>query len=491
MPTGMVRTMAAAAPVYPVSFYLQLLLPIQLTSTYYDSVQYRLCAWRGPLPAQRHGESSPQPTTIENQPSFRTRRHSHSKSVSQGSHGRACCGRRLTESPGIETGQESGIIGSTSKPAFGPANRDYYENNSWALVPAAKSMELIPDAMAQQRKREEKSPAIIKPLPSGDYLPALLAIINTIPLYRNALLAPEVSLDNYNAGEEWWKGDAWPQARTIDYEDNRDNVLDLDIMHEAQRLMAFLDSTDRAYGSVGGLQQLEAWKASRATLDREDDELLKFLLNWATSYQKQTNKQLRGILTTEFIAGGQSQDSFLLDVNLVHSDPGADITLYDAMDESLLNPDAMAYIVAPSDVVILRLHNPKPNATTLDCKIPATFYADRYLEKNRGVVEAMLQEMKQYNDQVKDLNEKADKLKYHTTQTIRKGERVETLKLLKTSMIAFQPTEDLLIENPDHATILFQLQSVYDNIERKLASKFFALDHKSKHLTPGSAGRAN
>jgi hypothetical protein len=341
-------------------------------------------------------------------------------------------------------------------------------------VPTTSSAELIPDAAPSQRKREEDGPAIIKPIPNDDYLPALITILHSIPLYRNALLSPEISLPKYTVSENWWKGEASTHARIVELGSSREAANELDILRETQRLMAFLDSTDRAYGSVGALQQLDAWKESQIPLgsERASDELLKFLVNWGSAYQNTTSNELNGVLRSMVKAGGQNQECFLLDANVVPNPLLPDKTLYDVLDDNLFASSVgNAHIIDISNVLILRLTNSKSDATGLDCKIPATFYADRYLEENKALIDDMFQEMDQYESQLKEVDAKVSKLKFHTTKKIRSGQQIETLKLLKTSMVAFEPKEDDLIEDPKSSAILAQLQSVYDNIERKLNSK--------------------
>jgi hypothetical protein len=114
---------------------------------------------------------------------------------------------------GIENNQESGVVDGSgvSKPFFGPATEDYYDSAAWAMVPATKSIEYIPDANILSQKRESDEPPFIKPTPNQYYLPALLTMLHTIPLFRNAFLAPQVSLEDYWLGEDWWKEMFRPQ----------------------------------------------------------------------------------------------------------------------------------------------------------------------------------------------------------------------------------------------------------------------------------------
>lgn len=371
----------------------------------------------------------------------------------------------------IEEMQESGIIGNAgnSKPFFGPANRDNYDNN-WALVLHSTSTEMIPDAVPSARKREEDGPVIVKPTPSGNYFPALLTILHTIPSIRNIFLAPEISLSNYSAGDEWWKGNPSAPARTIEYGSDDTTTQNLELIHETQRLMAFLDATNRAYGSVGGLQQLDAWGIERPDLDSSiENDLLKFLLKWGEAYENATKKSLTGILRTAFDIGGVTRESFLLDASIIYEPPSGVTDLYTVIDNELFESgNDKAHIAVPSNVLIFRLENSKSNATALNCIVPPIFYADRYLEENKIIIDAMHQEKKIFLEQIQEIEARAGKLRVHKARTVRNGQALDTLQLLETSMKAFKPKPETLIDDPKDLAVIAHLQSVYDSIKRKL-----------------------
>jgi hypothetical protein len=369
---------------------------------------------------------------------------------------------------GIEN-QESGFIGN-QKSGFHPATGTNYDEKQWGMV-VASSAELVPDAAPHARKREN-NPAIIKPVPGPSYLPALLTILHSIPLYRNALLIPQISKQDYGAGEDWWKGNASAPARIIDSSSSNDVVRELDLIHETQRLMAFLDKTDRAYASLGSLMELDAWKDAPA-LDDPNDDLLRFLLNWSSAYQSQMPQaEFSGVLRSTVKVGEFHEESFLLDAPVIRQNYGTEQTLYNVLDEVLFaDSSRTAHLVDVSNVLIMRLAATNPDATGIDCKIPATFHVDRYMEENKATVTALSSEMKQYKSQLEEIEKKAEKFKYHTTTKTGKSERMDTLKLLKTSMQAFEKMPGQLINDPKDSEVIKQIQSVCDNIERKLNSK--------------------
>lgn len=372
---------------------------------------------------------------------------------------------------GIENTQESGLIGN-SNPVFGPATKEYYDTAQWAMVPTAT--EVIPDPIASQRKREEGQPAILKPSPRFNYLPALIAILHSIPLYRNALLASEVTQRSYWMGDEWWKGNPALPARVIDTSE-RKAVYGLDILYETQRLMAFLDKSDRAYATVSSMLELDAWKESRPKMDDDDDDMLKFLLLWSEALEAQVpGAQLDGLLRSVINLGDDQVPNFILDATIVREGSRRELSLYDVLDDHLFStPAGTAHVANISKVLILRLTSATTNAQGLGCRIPATLYVDRYMESNKPVIDGMLHQMKQHEDEIKNLDMLVQELKFHTPNKD-KVKPVETLKLLKTSMKAFEPHDGDEEADPKDAAVLSQLQTLYQSIETKLASKFDA-----------------
>lgn len=364
------------------------------------------------------------------------------------------------------------MIGN-SKAVFGPATRQHYDSSQWALVPTAT--EVISDPIASQRQREEGQPAILKPSPNFNYLPALIPILHSIPQFRNALLASSVPHTDYWLGEDWWKGSPSPPARIVDTTMGLAEQYGLDIIHEAQRLMAFLDNTDRVYGSTGSMLQLDAWKETKPPLEDPDDDLLKFLVVWGFAYQSQVrDAQLDGVLRSTFNAGGEIRESFVLDGNVTRMQSRPDYSIYDVLDDTLFSSAAgSAHIVDISNVLIFRLTSSKTDASDLGCRIPATLYVDRYLEKNRHVIDGMYADMQQYEEKLKDIDTHTQRARWHTLNK-EGGKPLDGLKLIQASMKAYEPPTDGSNLYPEDAGTLAQLHDWYQNLKSYLASKQFS-----------------
>lgn len=354
------------------------------------------------------------------------------------------------------------------------------------MVPTAT--ELISDPIPSQRQRQEGQPAILKPSPNFNYLPTLIPILHSIPQFRNALLSPGVSQKDYWMGEDWWKGNASPSARIIDTTMGLAETHGRDILYETQRLMAFLDNTDRIYGSVSSLLELDAWKESQPPgLEDPDDELLKFLILWGFAFQAQVpDADLNGALRSIVDVAGQRFESFVLDGTVTRDSSKPGLSVYDVLDDALFSASTgSAHLADISNVLILRLTSSKTDTSDLGCRVPATLYADRYLEKNKHVIDGMYGDMKQYEDQLRDIDAQVQKWKYHTPKK-EGAKRVESLKLLETSMMAFQHSEVDAEPKPEDAQVLAQLKDLYQSIETKLTGKciLLLLYTKTDHISP-------
>ncbi|KAL1608222.1 hypothetical protein SLS60_003161 [Paraconiothyrium brasiliense] len=377
----------------------------------------------------------------------------------------------LTGFSGVESGQESGVVDNAGTAGvLRPATQNYYDSASWALVPATtKSTEYIPDASLHDQIRKDK-PGFIKPAVGDNHLPALITMLHSIPLIRNTLLAPEISAVDYWRGEDWWKGNASASSITLSDDIGSEADSELELLYEVQRLMAFLDSSERTYASLESLVQLDAWaQPSFSSPDEHtQNDLVKFLMRWSSMYQNHVSTaSLGGILCSDVNVNGQNQGSHVLEVDMGSIDPiSAEPTLYDYIDELLFTEFGSAHITKPSSVLILSL---QPRGSKRKCKIPAILYVDRYLEENRPAVEANFSDRKKYTEILSTLDAKVEDLKYHTPQKVQYPKKMETLTLLKNSMRAFESSSEAMTKSSRDTAVLARLQSLCEKVERQLA----------------------
>lgn len=388
---------------------------------------------------------------------------------------------QLTYFSGVEEldGQELGVVGNAGTGGiFQPATQNYYDSASWAMVPATKSTEYIPDAFLDAQRRKD-GPGLIKPPVADHHIPALITILHSIPMLRNALLAPDITTSNYWRGDEWWKGNASAASIVVNDENTCEAASELEFLHEVQRLTAFLDASERTYASLETLLQSDVWTDSRfATCDEPPWEFfdeLKFLLRWDAFLRKHApTAQLDGKLRSTVSARGIKEESTMLEIplNTLSSDV-VDPTLYDYFDELLFDEDGGAHIVKLSNVLVLRLASKGPKR---NCTLPKILFADRYLEEHRSEVEAYFNEKKKYNSILAELDEKIDKTKWHVPRKVKYDGKMEITKMLKGSMRAFEPgvrepRPGNEAEIAKDAMTFTRLQEIHDTVEKKLSGK--------------------
>ncbi|KAG6037183.1 hypothetical protein E4U41_005272 [Claviceps citrina] len=165
--------------------------------------------------------------------------------------------------------QQSGIMdASTSVPAFGPANRTDYDEGNWAMVQSGASRTKVPEAPAPSlRKRTPGTPAfLVQGVNTGRKhgLGGMLTVMHEIPLARNTLLAIGSPAASYGFNSEWWKGQeilspevmARLQAGGQEQWSEQEDEFKPEAEQEIHRLMAFLECTERSYGTVSALADL-------------------------------------------------------------------------------------------------------------------------------------------------------------------------------------------------------------------------------------------
>ncbi|KAK2595163.1 hypothetical protein QQS21_007123 [Conoideocrella luteorostrata] len=165
-------------------------------------------------------------------------------------------------------GQQSGVTDASmsSAPSFGPANRTDYELGDWAMVPSGPSETRVPTAPAASlRKRSPDTPAFLiqgKSTVGKHGLGGLITVLHEIPLARNVFLQIGTPALSYGFNSEWWKGQEILSPQVLarlhsgELEWGKQDESKPDVEEEIHRLMAFLDSTERSYGTVSVLADL-------------------------------------------------------------------------------------------------------------------------------------------------------------------------------------------------------------------------------------------
>ncbi|KAI4151487.1 MAG: hypothetical protein L6R39_002029 [Caloplaca ligustica] len=312
--------------------------------------------------------------------------------------------------------QETGTI-AADKPYFGPPRHEYHDTKNWIMTTSkSTAKEILLNPEAKDRRRQINTPAFLRPAPAGHRLPGLIKTLHAIPAAREALLSRNCISDDYGHHSEWWDGVPIESPRVLHAEvDFQTQTPNKEVIYEGQRLMAFLDDTDRAYGSSEALLNLSGIREYQG-----DMVVQGFITTWeaaATHYNSAASLcnlfQSRGTKVSQ--GGDSSQDVNILEVDLneQHVEPGH--TLYDAID-ALLWPGwqgnehgEQVFLDHVADVLIIRIARGGDPAKGLDIKVPPVWYSDRYRQPNQPRVQQMLASKAAIKREIEQLNSRKQK----------------------------------------------------------------------------------
>lgn len=302
-------------------------------------------------------------------------------------------------------GQETGTV-DYDKQTFSPATREHYEPDEWAAVyPAAQIQEILLNSEPNDRKRQPNTPAFFKTPSTGHRLSALIKILHAIPMAREALLNRTQMLQDYGHEKDWWDGTPVKVLRIVDLDADGRKVNADDIIYEAQRLMAFLDETDRAYGSTNVLAGVEGIGL------QDDSKASNFLSVWQAA-----TARFGSPLANIFVSVGtklnpndpedaRSENFPHLSVIVDNETSGKGLTLYEALDHILwvdAKEDDEIFLEKVGDVFTLEVKNQVENVLGLGIEIPPIWYADRYLSSHSQEAKDMLARKAAVTTQLQD-----------------------------------------------------------------------------------------
>jgi hypothetical protein len=320
--------------------------------------------------------------------------------------------------------QESGVIG-TSGVVFGPANRDHYEPSVWAMTVAdSAAVEIIPDVDVEDRIKTDNEPAIMKPLGNGDPLPALITILGQIPLAQKLLVQSGDILEDYGKDSSWWSGTPIELPEVTHMDTDEVTTDDLALIHETQRLMAFMLCTDRLYGSLEPLTKLKALEnaesleevtSNRTKLHNYID---RFVVAWSHAVkQLEDDSRIADLFRTVAQDGETDMSVYTMEVALDRITDIEPTDLYDAVDDMIWAQDGDGsqeqeiYLTQLPPILVLRVV--KNNYRNINIDIPAEWYLDRYTEEHREAAKQMRQNMAECRRQLMELDNKTRQLELY------------------------------------------------------------------------------
>lgn len=385
--------------------------------------------------------------------------------------------------------QESGVA-STRAVHFGPARRQFYEPNKWSLTTQSSTAEIHLDPEPGDRKHVPGEPRCLRPSPTAHYVAPFLTIVHSIPLGREALLCRNHITRNYGQDEEWWSGASVRAPALMRLDDGTSTVVPDELIYETQRLMAFLDVTDRSYGSVEALLRLDF----PGTDDDPDNVLGKYLQAWQEAVQHKTHSSDESDV---FLSVGaklemSTREEFrrqrfsVLDLRVDGGVAEASQTLYEAMDDLIwegppTNDDSMAYLERVGDIFTVRLFRTDTRNVARRVDVPALWYPDRYLEASKEVAREMMAKKADVDRSIENIELLRAAL---TNYQLRDGRTVvDPRTLLESAIQHLTPASkedgvesggahaDRLHDDVDHdnqPSLVGELRAVYNSVAEKL-----------------------
>jgi hypothetical protein len=283
------------------------------------------------------------------------------------------------------SGQENGVTQGNAH--FGPAKSDYnYDSGQWAMTAYASSREVIDHPPPSKRRRVDGTPAFLRGSKETGYLAPLLTIYHNIPLAREALLMPTLNVHAYAHDSSWWSGTTDENNKAI----SSDNTTQIDqnqrnLLTEVQCLMAFLDKTTRAYGSVDALADLQAVRSRGA-----GTSFHKFLDAWAeTALRQAPHEQLTQVFSSVATKArglndnpGEDRTFQCVEPWLNHTPDETltdllDMTIWDDNNAGGLGHDV--WIGHCGEIFTVKISEPMATTRPTGLNIDPVWYADRYM----------------------------------------------------------------------------------------------------------------
>jgi hypothetical protein len=302
-------------------------------------------------------------------------------------------------------GQENGVLPAGG--TFGPAKRDHYDTNSWAMTTFSTSREIIEHPPPSKRRRIGDKPAFLRGAKDTGYLGSLLTIYHNIPLARAALMMPALTVHNYSHNPDWWSGHTDENNKALStVHSTQINQHERNLLVEVQCLMAFLDRTNRAYGSVDALSELQLIRNRYG-----DGSVTRFLEAWTTSALKQApEEQFTQIFGSVAMKADASRDA-PIEKTLYCVEPYVnhkpDENLTDLLDNTIWDDRGGTlddvWISHCAEIFTVRIQDPTDVSRAIGLTLEPAWYADRYMLECRD-------EMLQIRSQVQAVQRQIEQL---------------------------------------------------------------------------------
>lgn len=378
-------------------------------------------------------------------------------------------------------GQENGVTAGNN-PHFGPATREHYDTQKWTMtLPSTFAQEILENPDPPDRRRGSGDPAFFKPSLAGHRLPALVKILQTIPMGREALLNRAYKLPDYGYEEDWWDGVPIDMKKLgVVSGIDRGTEID-DIIYETQRLIAFLEETERAYGSVEALAQIPTFK------NHPDDHVAGHFLEAWTSATVEAHAD--NPFATVFQTASMTTDSdereveshlhHSFDISVPDADADSGRDLYEIMDvqfwgDYLENDAGYHCLKKAGDILCIQLSCQREEARGTGVKIPAILYLDRYFASSKDRVQDLLRTKRTIREDIKAIDESSERILRYKSPTGDTTFDAPNLIGRVLEHFASVAGKRVTLDTSENGQVIEELKTLAESVSIKVASKCVA-----------------
>jgi len=290
--------------------------------------------------------------------------------------------RESANEAGLDAIQESGVTSAV----FGPATREYYEQDQWAVVRHGLQASTISHSLPSARKRQPGAPALLYS-EGNDHdfrLGGFLTVLSEIPLARNALLQLPVHKEVESVSSDWWKGQPIVGG---DYEA---------FLQYIQCLMGACDSSERSFFSthtIGEVKSSSSFAKNagffESIVGSGHQTVLRPLLHNTHTFTIKPSDDL------DNEGGGHLATQLLFQTSLPSIYHKNNMNLYEVLDHHFwsgvlgapnfpsMDSQDMKTLSQVGEVFVIQCDPPSNASSTAKLTIPAYFYPERYLEARK------------------------------------------------------------------------------------------------------------
>lgn len=368
--------------------------------------------------------------------------------------------------------QETGITG-TNQVAFGPATRPQteYDSGNWGLVLGRSvAQDQLSDPEPSERVRQPEAPAFLKP--EHNHLAGLITIYHEIPVTRNLFLNTQDSDIHFGYDPKWWTGEPITLAPGLSPEEE---VSQSGVDRELQRLMAFLDKTERSYGSVRALANHP--DVQEYLSKKKDGNIEAAVLDvWRRKFEAQKMPMIRQLFSTGVDSESEEivQDFNILELRIPLENSMQE-SFYDMADEilwpNLGSPELSdsPYLSRIAEVIAFSIDGSVEGDDKRPAvDIPLIWYPDRYLKSGR-------QQALEMRLRKREVRNKLERIERHTNilteAPLRTSRKVVTVKEIFEKCL--QHNDNAIYPNTKTGMILDeQIPKFLASIDRKLMCEY-------------------